>query len=38
MQLKQLDADSETEGKNDEGSDLANGEFSGMLIFTSLLG
>ncbi|KAH0622680.1 hypothetical protein JD844_025187 [Phrynosoma platyrhinos] len=28
MQLKQLDADSESEGKRDEGNDLANGEIS----------
>ncbi|XP_062980169.1 transport and Golgi organization protein 1 homolog isoform X2 [Elgaria multicarinata webbii] len=28
MQLKQLDADSESEGKRDEGIDLANGEIS----------
>lgn len=37
MQLKQLDAESESEGKRDDGNDLANGELSGTKILDNLV-
>lgn len=36
MQLKQLDIDSEPEGKKDEGNDVANGEHSGIKAWDDL--
>lgn len=36
MQLKQLEADSEPDGKKDDGNDVANGEHSGIKALENL--